>query len=230
MENQAHNPIPVFEAALVIVVTFFVFLVLSVASQFAFGDAPTLIIGELLILIVPLIYLITKHVNVKSYVRLDLNPKYILIGIGMSAVLLLANILTSAALTYIFGTSTAVEQSNKLISTLSATPSGLVAVASSLALAGICEEFAFRGFLQNTIFKSLSATKSKQYSFAVAALISAGVFGLFHFDPQFVYTISAFISGLILGYIYYRWNYTASATAHASMNLIVLALLIFGIG
>ena len=230
MENQAPSPIPIFEAALVIVVTFFVFLFLSVASQFAFGDAPTLIIGELLILIVPLIYLLIKRVDVKNYVRLDLNPKFILIGIGCAGILLLVNILSSVVLTYFFGTSTAVEQSNKLITGISATPSGLIAVAVSLALAGICEEFAFRGFLQTSIFKSLSNLKTKRYSLAVAVVISGGVFGLFHFDPQFVYTISAFISGLVLGLIYYKWNYTTSATAHASMNLIVLALLLLGIG
>jgi len=98
-----------------------------------------------------------------------------------------------------------------------------------LALAGICEEFAFRGFLQTSIFKSTSATKSSTYAFVIAVLISAGVFGIFHFDPQAVYTIAAFITGLALGYIYHRWNYTTSAMAHASMNLIVLALLLTGI-
>jgi membrane protease YdiL (CAAX protease family) len=223
------QPIPLFEAALVIVVAFFVFLFISFASEFAFGTAPTLIIGELLILIVPLIYLLSKRVNIKSYIRLDLNPKFILIGIGCAVLLLFINIISSAALTLIFGTSQAVVDSNKLITGLTASPSGLIAVAASLALAGICEEFAFRGFLQNSIFKSLSTAKSQKYSFAVAVVISAGVFGIFHFDPQAVYTISAFISGLALGYIYHRWNYTTSATAHAAMNLIVLALLMLGI-
>ena len=117
-----------------------------------------------------------------------------------------------------------------MITGLAASPSGLAAVAISLALAGICEEFAFRGFLQNSIFKEfIKNAKSPKYALAVAVIISAAVFGLFHFDPQFVYTLSAFISGLALGYIYHRWNYTTSATAHASMNLIVLAFLLLGI-
>jgi membrane protease YdiL (CAAX protease family) len=98
-----------------------------------------------------------------------------------------------------------------------------------LALAGVCEEFAFRGFLQNSIFRTLKTSKPPRYAFAVAVIISAAIFGLFHFDPQFVYTLAAFITGLALGYIYHRWNYTTSATAHASMNLIVLALLLLGV-
>jgi membrane protease YdiL (CAAX protease family) len=103
---------------------------------------------------------------------------------------------------------------------------GLAAVVTSLGLAGVCEEFAFRGFLQKTIFDSLKTTKSSNFAFAVAVLISAGTFGIFHFDPQGVYTISAFISGLVLGYIFHRWNYTTSAMAHGSMYLIVLAFLL----
>jgi membrane protease YdiL (CAAX protease family) len=104
---------------------------------------------------------------------------------------------------------------------------GLVAVATSLVLAGICEEFAFRGFLQNSIFKRLeNSPKYHKYAFTIAVVISAIVFGVLHFDPQFVYIISALISGVALGYIYHRWNYVTSATAHTSMNLIVLAFLL----
>ena len=229
MENQESKTVSPGEAGLVIVATFFVFLFLSVLIQLVFGDALALIVGELLILIVPLIYLLIKRINIISYVKIDLNPKYIAFGLVCAGLLLLLNIAVSNALFYIFGESTAVEQSNALLTELSMTPSGLASVATSLALAGICEEFASRGFLQNSIFKSLSASKSPRVSFAVAVVISALVFGLFHFDPQFVYTIAAFTTGLALGYIYHRWNYTTSATAHAGMNLIVLALLLLGI-
>ncbi len=227
---QTPVKVPLFEAALVTVATFFVFLFLSGSSLVAFGEAPTLVIGELLILAVPLIYLLSKHVDVKSYVRLDLNPRFVVIGLGCGVLLLLLNIVVSGALTYFFGTSKAVEQSNQLISSLSAEPWGFAAVAISLVLAGICEEFAFRGFLQNSIFKSLIRSKPSKYSASVAVIIAALVFGLFHVDPQGIYTASAFMSGIALGYVYHRWNYTTSATAHAFMNLIVLAFLLLGIG
>ena len=230
LETPNPKSISALEIALVMIATFSIYLFLSVTFLLTLGTAPTLIIGELIILAVPLIYLLIKHVDIKSYVKIDLKPKFILIGIGCGLLLLLLNITVSGLLTYIFGTSQAVEQSNQLITSLSASPLGLVAVATSLILAGICEEFAFRGFLQNSIFKRLENNpKYHKYAFVIAVVISAIVFGVLHFDPQFVYIIAAFISGLALGYIYHRWNYVTSATAHASMNIIVLAFLLLAI-
>ncbi len=229
MENQKPSYVPPWEALLVIVVTFFVFLFTSAAILLTLGDEPTLILGELLILIVPLVYLLMKRIKIRSYIKLDLHPKYILLGIGCGGLLLFLNIAVSGALTAIFGESQAVNDANNLLTKLSATPTGLFVVASSLALAGVCEEFAFRGFLQNSFFKTLSTAKSQRYAFTVAVVVSAAVFGIFHFDPQVVYTLSAFITGLALGFIYHRWNYTTSATAHATMNLIVLGFLLVGI-
>ena len=212
------------------VADFFIFLFLSAVILLTSGYTPTLIAGELILLSVPLIFLLLKRVNIRSYVRIDLKPKFILIGLGCGLLLLFLNVIVSGLLTYIFGISQAVEQSNQLIKSLSVSPLGLAAVATSLALAGICEEFVFRGFLQNSIFRRFkNSPKYNKYGFAIALVISALVFGLFHFDPQFVYTIAAFISGLTLGYIYHRWNYVTSATAHASMNIIVLALLLLAI-
>jgi membrane protease YdiL (CAAX protease family) len=229
VENTKTNFVPPWEAVLVIIVTFFVFIFLSAASLLTIGDKPTLVIGELLILAVPFGYLLLKRIDIKSFVKIDLNPKFIALGLACGGLLLLLNIVVSGALTTVFGTSQAVEQSNSLITGLSTSPSGLTAVVASLALAGVCEEFAFRGFLQNSIFKAIFCNPQKaKYAFPIAVTISAVVFGLFHFDPQGVYTISAFISGLALGYIYHRWNYTTSAIAHASMNLIVLVLLLRG--
>jgi membrane protease YdiL (CAAX protease family) len=230
LETPKPKSLSALEIALVMIVTFFVFLFLSVLSLLTLGDAPTLIIAELLILAVPLIYLLFKRIDIKSYVKIDLKAKFILIGIGFGLLLLLLNLITSGLLTYIFGTSQTIEQTNQLITDLGTSPLGLLAVATSLALAGICEEFAFRGFLQNSIFKRLeNRPKYSKYAFAIAVLISALVFGFFHFDPQFVYTIGAFVSGIALGYIYHRWNFVTSATAHASMNLIVLTLLLLAI-
>jgi membrane protease YdiL (CAAX protease family) len=221
VENQKTKVIPSLEAGLVIFLTFFLSVFVGAAILLTVGDGPALVIGELLILIIPTVYLLMKKVDIKSYVGINLKPKYILIGVGCAFLLLLLNIASSAALTAIFGTSQAVEQSNSLLSNLTGSPSGLIAVVLSLSLAGVCEEFALRGFLQNTL--------TRRYSFLPALLISAAVFGLFHFDPQFVYIIAAFISGLALGYIYHRTNYVTAATAHSVMNIIVLGFLMLGI-
>jgi membrane protease YdiL (CAAX protease family) len=230
VENPTSKPAQVapWEAILVVVVTFFLFLFLGAIILLTVGEGPTLIFGELLILIIPLAYILYRRIPVRAAIRFYSNPKFIFLGLGFGALLLLLNLAVSSALTSIFGISEAVQQANDTIVQLSASPAGLTEVAVSLALAGICEEFAFRGFLQNSIFQSLKR-KGQNYAFAVAVVVAAGVFGIFHFDPQIVYTLSAFITGLALGAIYHRFNYTTSATAHASMNLIVLALLLLGV-
>jgi membrane protease YdiL (CAAX protease family) len=117
-----------------------------------------------------------------------------------------------------------VEEANAKLLSTSGTAVGLVMVTASLILAGICEVFAFRGFLQNSLTRSIPS----RYAALLAILMSAAVFGIFHFDPYWVYMLSTFISGIALGLIYYRWNYVTAATAHATMNLIVLALLLVG--
>jgi membrane protease YdiL (CAAX protease family) len=228
-QTQTDNRVTPLEAGLVILVTFFItaFGGAIVLLAFGYGTAGNTlaygasgVVGELLILIVPLIYFLLKRINIKKYIGLDLNPKYILIGLAAGAILFLLNIIVSTALSYVVNNQL-VEQTNADILNASSTTPGLILVAASLLLAGICEEFAFRGFLQNAL--------TRRFSFVPAVLISAAVFGIFHLDPQGFYIIAAFISGLVLGYIYHRTNYVTSATAHATMNIIVLTFLILGI-
>jgi len=218
--EQNSNTVPPLEAGLVIIATFLLTLVLGGVILLTLGNGLALVFGELIILIVPLSYLLIKRINIRSFIGITLKPKSILFGIGLGVMLILLNIIVSGVLIAIFGVSQAVEDSNSLIVGLSTSAPGLISVTASLALAGICEEFAFRGFLQNAL--------ARRYSFMPALLVSSMVFGIFHFDPQLVYIIAAMASGLVLGYINYRWNYVACATAHSTMNLIVLALLIFG--
>jgi membrane protease YdiL (CAAX protease family) len=214
------NSVTPLEAVLVIVVTFFLALVFGVFFlYFTLWEGFVLIFGELLILIVPLGFMLYKRVNIKSFVGLDVKLKFILLGFACSFLVLMIDIVVSLVLTNIFGVSQVVEESNAIITNLSSTPSGLIAVVSALVLAGFCEEFAFRGFLQSAI--------NRKYSFLPAVAISSLAFGLFHFDPQLVYILSALTAGLTLGYIYHRWNsYVVSAIAHAMLNLIVLATLL----
>jgi membrane protease YdiL (CAAX protease family) len=220
VEQEKVRAVPVLDAFLVIVVTFVLVLFLGAFLYLAVGDGPALVISELLILIIPLGYMLAKHIDIKRYVGLDVNPKLVLLGLASGALLLIVDIVVSAVLTSIFGVSEAVEQSNTLITDLSSTTSGLIAVVAALGLAGVCEEFAFRGFLQSTL--------TRRYSFIPAVIVSAFVFGLFHFDPQLVYIISALTAGLVLGYVYHRWNsYVVSAIAHSTVNLVVLAVLLF---
>jgi membrane protease YdiL (CAAX protease family) len=219
VEQETVKAVPLLDAFLVIVVTFFLELFLGAFFFLVLGSGPALVLSELIILIVPLGYLLFKHVDIKRYVGLNVNPKLVMLGLASGLLLLVVDIVVSAVLTAIFGVSQAVEESNTIITDLSASTGGLIAVIAALGLAGVCEEFAFRGFLQSTL--------TRRYSFVPALIVSAVTFGIFHFDPQLVYIFSALTAGLVLGYVYHRWNsYVVSAIAHSTVNLIVLATLL----
>jgi len=207
-------------AILAIAVTFILFLFLGAALVILFGYPFALIFGEILLIVVPLGYMLYRRVDVGSYIRLEVKPRTILLGLAFGAFLFLFDLVIVAALTSIFGVSEVVEETNELILNMSGSPQGLLSLIVALSLAGVCEEFTFRGFLQTAI--------NSRHSSIVALLVSSIVFGLFHFDPQAVYTLSAFLMGLMLGYIYYRWrSYVVSAVAHATLNLIVLTIILF---
>jgi membrane protease YdiL (CAAX protease family) len=218
VEQEKVGAVPIVDAVLVIAVTFILVLLLGSFLYLVLGSGPALVLSELLILIVPLGYMLIKRVDIKRYVGLDVSPKLVMMGFASGALLLFVDIIVSAVLTSIFGVSQAIEESNAIITELSTSTEGLIAVIAALSLAGVCEEFAFRGFLQSTL--------TRRYSFVPAVITSAVVFGLFHFDPQLVYILSALTGGLVLGYVYHRWNsYVVSAIAHSTVNLVVLVTL-----
>ena len=222
VEQEKVVPVSTLEAVLVIVVTFFLSMFLGTIFFTVIGTGPALVLSELLILVVPLGYLMFKHVDIKRYVRLDVNPKLVLWGFVAATILLSVDIAVSAGLTIVFGESQAVIESNAMITELTESTEGLIYVATALTLAGVCEEFAFRGFLQSTL--------TRRFSFIPAVIVSAVTFGLFHFDIQLVYILSATTAGLVLGYVYHRWNsYIVPVIAHSSVNLLVLLVLTFGV-
>jgi membrane protease YdiL (CAAX protease family) len=222
VEQEKIAPVPVIEAVLVIVVTFVLVMLLGTLFFITLDTGLALIVSELIILIVPLAYLLYKRVDIKRYIGLDVNPQLVLWGFVSAAILLSVDIAVSFVLFIVFGESQAVIESNTMIAELSQSPSGLIAVATALGLAGVCEEFAFRGFLQSTL--------TRRFSFIPAVIVSAFVFGLFHFDPQLVYIISAMTAGIVLGYVYHHWNsYIVSVIAHSTVNLTVLVMLLLGI-
>jgi len=219
VEQEKVDAVPTLDAVLVIAVTFVLILLLGSLFLIVLGSGPALILSELLILIIPLGYMLVKRVNIKRYVGLDVNPKLVMLGLASGALLLFVDIIVSVVLTSIFGVSQAIEESNAMITELSSSTPGLITVIVALSLAGVCEEFAFRGFLQSTL--------TRRYSFIPAVIISALAFGFFHLDIQLVYILSALVAGLVLGYIYHRWNsYVVAAIAHSTVNLVVLVTLL----
>jgi membrane protease YdiL (CAAX protease family) len=210
-------------AILAVVGSFLLSLFLGAVFYDLFGYAFAQIAVEVLLIVVPLGYMLYKRVNVGSYIMSEVKPRTILLGVAFGGGLLLFDIVISNILYAVLGTSQIVEEENAAFMDLSSSPQGLVLVIAALSLAGFCEEFAFRGFLQTAI--------NSKYSFATALLSSSLAFAiLLHPDPQAILTISAFLMGLALGYIYHRWHsYTVSAVAHATMNLIVLTLIVMSI-
>jgi membrane protease YdiL (CAAX protease family) len=206
-------------AILTVVVVFVLSIFLGAFFFRFFGVGLALVFGEMFIALIPFGYMLYKRIDIKRYIGFEVKLKYILLGISFGAFLLLFNVVVNGILVSIFGTSEAVQESNALILNTSNSAEGLILVVAALSLAGICEEFTFRGFLQTSI--------NSKYSLVVALVVSSLAFGFFHFDPQAVYTVSAFLMGLLLGFIYHHWHsYVVSATAHATMNLIVLAVLL----
>jgi hypothetical protein len=69
------------------------------------GAGPALILSELLVLIVPLSYMLLKHMSIRNYIGLDIKLKFILIGLASGLAVLVADVVTSGVLTAIFGVS-----------------------------------------------------------------------------------------------------------------------------
>ncbi len=221
-QQQKTNGVTPLNAIIVFIITMGLSIILAGILGLTVGLGLALVVSELLLLFIPLGFLLITRVDIKSYVRFYLKPKYILLGAGFAIILLVINGLSVYLLTMALGTSVAVEEANRLLMELSKSPEGLTAIVAALSLAGICEEFLFRGFLQNSL--------SRRFTFIPAVIISSVTFGLFHFDPQLVYIISTIIAGLILGYIYHRWqSLVVSMTAHSVMNIIVLVTLLLSI-
>lgn len=219
----SENAVPPLAAVLSVVVSFVLLLFVGGAAMLLLGYGPGLIISELVVIVVPLGYMLSHKVNIRSYAGVELNRRVIAKGIAFGGVLLLFDVLVSGLLTTVFGESQAVVEVNGIIADLSGSSLGLVYVAVGLFLAGMCEEFTFRAFLLNSM--------SRRYSFPFGLIVSSLAFGLFHFDPQIVYVLSTFLAGLVLGYIYHRYNsYVTCAIAHSTLNLLVLATIVFAFG
>jgi membrane protease YdiL (CAAX protease family) len=209
-------------AILIFAATFILALFVLGAVYYSFGNSVTLLVQEPLLAVLPLGYMLYKRVDIRNYIGFEVKTKTILLGIGLGVLVFLSDLVISNALISVFGVSETVEEVNTQYLSMTSSPQGLLILIITFSLAGVCEEFTFRGFLQTAV--------NRRYSFIPAVLVSSFAFSLIHFDPQLVYTLSAFLIGLLLGYIYHRWHsYVISAIAHASINLIALALmLLFG--
>jgi membrane protease YdiL (CAAX protease family) len=217
--EKASSDISPLVAILIFAATFVFALFFLAAVYDSFGFYVTLLVQEPSLIVLPLGYMLYKRVDVKNYIGFEVKPKTILLGIALGALVFLVDLVISNALISVFGPSETVEEVNTQYLSMTSSPRGLLTLIIAFSLAGVCEEFTFRGFLQTAV--------NRRYSFVPAVLVSSFAFSLIHFDPQLIYTVSAFLVGLLLGYIYHHWHsYVVSAIAHASVNLIALAIML----
>jgi membrane protease YdiL (CAAX protease family) len=206
-------------AILIFAATFLLALFILGVVYYSFGNSVTLLVQEPLLAVLPLGYMLYKRVDIRNYIGLEVKLKTVLLGIASGGLVFLFDLVISTTLTSVFGVTETIKEVNTMYTNMSSSLQGLLILIITFSLAGVCEEFTFRGFLQ--------AAVDRRYSFVPAVLVSSFAFSLIHFDPQLVYTLSAFLIGLLLGYIYHRWHsYVVSAIAHASINLIALAVIL----
>ena len=218
-ESSSISPLA---AVLAVVATWFLVQFLGYAIFIEVGYPIAQVGVELLVLVIPLGYMLYKKVNIRSFIGFDIKPQNVFLGIVLGVAILFFDAFITSWLTLIFGQSSAVTQSNDMVINASNTLLGSAIVIVALLLAGICEEFTFRGFLQTAI--------NGKYSFGVALVVSSLAFGLFHFDLQAVYTIAAFFVGLIFGYIYHHWHsYLVPVAAHATVDIVSMILLLLSL-
>jgi len=84
----------------------------------------------------------------------------------------------------------------------------LVITVSTVILAPIIEEIVFRGI----VLKRLN----HYFNFVVSAVISAGIFGIFHLNA--VQGVYAFAVGLVLAFIYYNYGIIGCILLHMCAN------------
>ena len=217
--TRLHPPrISPLAAVLVLVLSFFAsvaaFPILYVVD-FSIAVLIVSMVGELMFLLVPLIYMLHKKVDVRQYIMIG-NLRHLIIGLGLGIALQGLSIVLGFILTSLLGPSLAIEESNQVIVDMTkVSPAGTMLF---LLIPGICEEFAFRAFLQNAL--------KNRYSRLVAILGSSLAFGVVHFDQQGIYMIVTFVIGLFLGYFYDRFrSYAGAATAHTTFNMATFAIL-----
>jgi len=182
------------------------------------------IYGEVIIGLIPLIIVMKKYkINPVQYLRLTVTGKFLVLGLVFGFALFITGVTLANLLYQFLGPSKALEDVNKnIIEMISVDYIGLTLTAISMLMAGIFEEVAFRGLLLKAF--------EKRYNFAVGLIVSSLIFGLFHFDPQYIYIFVTFIYGVILGLIYHKYNnLTIPIVAHAFLDLFSLFIVYLSI-
>ncbi len=208
--------------ALMVVLLSFVFLIVLVFLYGALSGAQDpvemmnrarfiYIFGGVLFFIIPLIYAIIKHYNIRKVFRLNSVPPAMLV----------VAFVTGLAL------SVAGDELDRLVQMIIPSPDWLAQmllplkaqnplewveiIAGAVVIAAFSEEFLFRGFLQTALENKGDVTR--------AVLLTSIAWTLVHQNPY--WAIQIFIVGIIIGFVAWRGNSIwPSMIVHGTYNLI----------
>ena len=186
-------------------------------SASIFGLHPTIILSEVMVFLVPLSFLSAAGYSFSHTLhypeRLDFN---FWILVTVATVFLLMVISDISGYIHQFMPRPKLQQEALLKLLVAKTwPEYLFRIFAGGALAGFCEEFAFRGFLQSIFSKRLGGMKG--------FFLTAFLFALMHLDPwNFA---GVFLLGLFLGYlVYLTGNLWVAIFVHFLSNTISFSI------
>ena len=129
--QEKENFISPLVAISIIAVSFVLYIFFGAAIILVFGDWSlilAMIIGEVLLLIFPLGYMLLRGVDVRKYVGLEIKVKHVLLGVALGAFLFLVNWAVSAILISTLGVSEIVEETNTLMINMSSSIEGTLSL------------------------------------------------------------------------------------------------------
>jgi len=182
-------------------------------SMSMFGLHLTIVLSETVILLVPLSFLYAGGYSLRRTLaypqRLNFSF-WILVGVATVFLFVVISDITGYIHQLIPRPKLQQEALLKLFVAKS-WPEYLFRLFAAAALAGFCEEFAFRGFLQSIFSKRLGGVKG--------FVLTAFLFALMHLDPWTF--VGVFLLGLFLGYlVYLTQNLWAAIFVHFLANTI----------
>jgi membrane protease YdiL (CAAX protease family) len=189
-------------------------------STVVFGFHITVVLGELIILLVPLSFLHVGGYSFRGFMayRGKLNLSFwILTGIASISLFLITNDI-SGYLHQLLPRPEIQKEALLKVFLAKTWPEYLFRIFAAGVLAGFCEEFAFRGFLQSVFSKRLGGIKG--------FVLTAFLFAVLHLDPwNFA---PAFLLGAFLGYlVYLTGNLWVAIWVHFFVNSIAFSIYFF---
>jgi membrane protease YdiL (CAAX protease family) len=171
--------------------------------------------SQYLIMFLPSWFLLRRwhSTNVPKYIRLkSTSPALVLLSVLGTISLIPVSIAFSSMLVHKIGIPEKIlTANNSFITTYTPVEFAWVLVVVAVTPA-LCEEFFFRGHFQRTLERTFGWK---------SVLIAGVIFGLFHFQPLGLMSLS--ILGLFFGYVYYRsQSILTSMAAHFTNNAIIL--------